>query len=124
MGLLDGLLGNASEIDVNEVSEELAPIIADTESIQQVFKEIRDMYVFTNKRLLLIDKQGLTGRKVDYHSIPYRAITQFKVETAGHFDLDAELKIWVSGQAEPVEKELKKDTVVGIQKMLATNMFA
>jgi hypothetical protein len=55
------------------------------------------MYVFTNKRLILIDKQGITGRKVDYHSIPYRAITQFKIETAGHFDLDAELKIWISG---------------------------
>lgn len=124
MGLLDGLLGNASEIDVNEVAEELAPIIGDTEEVQQVFKVIRDMYVFTNKRLILIDKQGMTGRKVDYHSIPYRAITQFKVETAGHFDLDAELKIWISGQTDPIEKELKKDTVVGIQKMLATNMFA
>jgi hypothetical protein len=124
MGLLDGLLGNASEIDVNEVAEELAPIIGNTEEVQQVFKVIRDMYVFTNKRLILIDKQGMTGRKVDYHSIPYRAITQYKVETAGHFDLDAELKILISGQADPIEKELKKDSVVGIQKMLATNMFA
>ncbi|GAC32400.1 PH domain-containing protein [Paraglaciecola polaris] len=124
MGLLDALMGNASEVDVSEVSEELAPIIGATEEIQQVFKVIRDMYVFTNKRLLLIDKQGLTGRKVDYHSIPYRAITQFKIETAGHFDLDAELKIWVSGQEQPIEKELKKDTVVGIQRTLATHMFA
>lgn len=124
MGLLDGLLGNASAVDINEVAEELAPIIGDTESVQQVFKEIRDLYVFTNKRLILIDKQGMTGRKVDYHSIPYRAITQFKVETAGHFDLDAELKIWISGQADPIEKELKKDLVVGIQKNLANNMFA
>ncbi len=124
MGLLDGLLGNASEVDVNEVAEELAPIIGDTESVQQVFKVIRDMFVFTNKRLILIDKQGMTGRKVEYHSIPYRAITQFKIETAGHFDMDAELKIWVSGQESPVEKELSKDTVVGIQKMLATHMFA
>ena len=124
MGLLDGLLGNASEIDIEEVREELAPIIGSSESIQQVFKVVRDMYVFTNKRLLLIDKQGLTGRKVDYHSIPYRAITQFKIETAGHFDLDAELKIWISGQTDPIEKELKKDTVVGIQQTLATHMFA
>ena len=124
MGLLDGLLGNASEIDINDVSEELAPIIGSSESVQQVFKVVRDMYVFTNKRLLLIDKQGLTGKKVDYHSIPYRAITQFKVETAGHFDLDAELKIWISGQEKPIEKELKKDTVVGIQQTLATHMFA
>ena len=124
MGLLDAIMGNASEIDVSDVSEELAPIIGATEEIQQVFKVVRDMYVFTNKRLLLIDKQGLTGRKVDYHSIPYRAITQFKIETAGHFDLDAELKIWVSGQDHPIEKELKKDTVVGIQRTLATHMFA
>jgi hypothetical protein len=124
MGLLDALLGNASEIDINDVSEELAPIIGSSESVQQVFKVVRDMYVFTNKRLLLLDKQGLTGRKVDYHSIPYRAITQFKVETAGHFDLDAELKIWISGQEKPIEKELNKDTVVGIQQTLATHMFA
>jgi hypothetical protein len=124
MGLLDALLGNASEVNVATVTQELAPIIGDSETIQQVFKVIRDMYVFTNKRLILIDKQGLTGKKVDYHSIPYRQITQFKIETAGHFDLDAELKIWVSGQEHPIQKELKKDTVVGIQKTLATHMFA
>jgi hypothetical protein len=123
-GLIDALLGNASEIDISEVIDELAPIIGDTESIEQVFKVVRDMYVFTNKRLILIDKQGMTGRKVDYHSIPYHAITQFKIETAGHFDLDAERKIWISGQDDPIERELKKDTVVGIQKTLATHMFA
>jgi hypothetical protein len=123
-GLIDALLGNASEIDISEVIDELAPIIGDTESIEQVFKVVRDMYVFTNKRLILIDKQGMTGRKVDYHSIPYHAITQFKIQTAGHFDLDAELKIWISGQDDPIERELKKDTVVGIQKTLATHMFA
>jgi hypothetical protein len=53
---------------------------------------------------MISNKQGMTGRKVDYHSIPYRAITQFKIETAGHFDLDAKLKIWVSGQNNPIEK--------------------
>ena len=124
MGFLDALLGNASEIDVDSVARELAPIIGRNEEILQVFKVIRDMYVFTNYRLILIDKQGLTGKKVDYHSIPYRQITQFKVETAGHFDLDAELKIWVSGQDNPIHKELNKDTVVGIQQTLATYMFA
>jgi hypothetical protein len=123
MGLLDGLLGNASEIDVDEVAQELAPIIGEGESVVQVFKLVRDMFVFTDKRLILIDKQGMTGRKVDYHSVPYRAITQFKIETAGHFDLDAELKIWVSGQSEPIEKELSKAAVVGVQKTLATQIF-
>ena len=54
---------------------------------------IRDLFVFTNKRLILVDKQGLTGNKVEYHSLPYRTITHSRVETAGHFDLDAELKV-------------------------------
>ena len=123
MGLLDKMLGNASEIDVGDVADELAPIIGANESVERVFKEIRDMYVFTNKRLILIDKQGLTGKKVEYHSIPYRAITQFKIESAGRFDLDSEIKLWVSGQSQPIEKELNKDVVVGIQKTLADSMF-
>ena len=123
MGLLDALMGNASEVSVEEVQEELSPILSDNEQISQVLKLVRDMYVFTDKRLILIDKQGLTGKKVDYHSVPYRAITQFKIETAGHFDMDAELKIWVSGQSEPLEVELSKDTVVNFQKTLANQMF-
>jgi hypothetical protein len=123
MGLLDGLMGNASEIDVDEVAEEFEPILGDGESLQQVFKEIRDMYLFTNYRLILVDKQGLTGKKVDYHSIPYRSITNFVVQTAGHFDLDAELKVWISGRDDPIERELKRGSVIGIQKTLATCMF-
>ncbi|MCV2884673.1 PH domain-containing protein [Aestuariibacter sp. AA17] len=123
MGLLDAVLGNASEVDASEVDAELRPILADSEQVKQAYKEIRDIYAFTQKRLILIDKQGITGRKVEYHSIPYRAITQVKVETAGHFDMDAELKVWISGQEAPVEKELKKDVAAGIQKTLADYMF-
>ncbi|WP_018126111.1 PH domain-containing protein [Desulfovibrio oxyclinae] len=124
MGFLDGLMGNASEVKSEDVAEELAPILADAEHVQRVFKVIRDMFVFTDRRLLLIDKQGITGSKVDYLSLPYRSMTCFSVETAGHFDLDAELKIWMSGRSEPVVKELKKGTdVVGIQKLLANGIL-
>ncbi|WP_298444913.1 PH domain-containing protein [uncultured Ferrimonas sp.] len=124
MGLLDGLMGNASELDVNDVQEELAPILADSEQVDMAYKLVRDMFVFTNKRLILIDKQGLTGSKVSYHSMPYKAITQFSVESAGHFDMDSELRIWISGQSEPFKQELKKGSdVVAIQKALATRVL-
>lgn len=123
MGLLDGLLGNASEIDVSAVAEELSPILAHNESVMKAYKMIRDLFVFTDKRLLFIDKQGVTGKKVDYHSIPYRAITQIKVETAGHFDMDCDLKIWVSGQEHPLETKLKSGLAQEVQKTLATMMF-
>ena len=77
MGFLNSLLGNASDVNISEVAEERAPIIGDTESLQYVFRVIRDMYVFTNKRLILIDKQGMTGRKVDYHSIPFDSLPRY-----------------------------------------------
>ena len=123
MGLLDALMGNASEVDVAEVQDELAPILGDSERVVSAYKLVRDLIVFTSNRFMFIDKQGMTGRKVDYHSIPYKAITQFKVETAGHFDLDAELKIFVSGQSTPLEFELKSETAQGVQKSLANAMF-
>ncbi len=120
MGLLDKVLGNASEVNVDDIQSEFDPILADGESVVMAYQVIRDLFVFTNKRLVLVDKQGLTGKKVDYHSLPYKSITHFAVETSGHFDMDAELKIWVSGLREPMVKELKKGTdVVGVQKTLA-----
>ena len=51
---------------------------------------------------------GVTGSKVSYHSIPYKSIVSYEIETAGTLDLDAELKIYISGQAEPLKKEFKK----------------
>lgn len=123
MGLLDGLMGNASEVDTSDIQEELAPILSDTETVVSAYKLIRDLVVFTNYRFMFIDKQGVTGRKVEYRSVPYKSITQFKVETAGHFDLDAELKIFISGESAPLEIELNKDTAQGVQKSLAGAMF-
>ncbi|BDM63494.1 hypothetical protein NFHSH190041_09460 [Shewanella sp. NFH-SH190041] len=120
MGLLDALMGNASEVDLIELQQELEPILANDEELALAYKLIRDMFVFTNKRLILIDKQGVTGKKVTYQSIPYKSITYFEVETAGRFDLDAELKLYLSGQSQPLVKELKRGTdVVGIQRTIA-----
>ncbi len=124
MGLLDKVLGNAEEVDVAEVQEELSPIMGDNEHVERAFKVVRDMYIFTTGRLLLIDKQGMTGKKVDYTSIPYKSISTFSVETNGHFDMDSELTLWVSGRREPIKKELKKGSdVVGIQKLLANKIL-
>lgn len=124
MGLLDGLLGNASEADASEINEELSAILASNEHVQHAYKMVRDLHVFTNKRIISIDKQGMTGKKVDYLSIPYKSITQFNVQSAGHFDTDCELKIWVSGQDAPLEIEVKSALAASVQKTLADMMFA
>ncbi len=88
--------------------------------VEHAYKLIRDLIVFTNRRLILVDKQGVTGKKTEYHSIPYKSITQYSIETAGHFDLDAELKIWVSSMEDPITKEFKgDDSILSIQKSVS-----
>jgi hypothetical protein len=101
VGFLDGLMGNASEVEAGKMQSEFAQVLGDGERIEKAYVIIRDAMLFTNRRVILVIKQGVTGRKVEYHSLPYRAITHFSVETAGHLDLEAELRIWVSGLAEP-----------------------
>ncbi len=120
MGILSGLLGNASEIDEQRLERDLAGLLASTERIEKAYRVVRDLFVFTDKRLILVDKQGLTGKKVEYHSIPYRAISHFSVETAGHFDLESELKIWISSAQVPIEKTFKNNkNIYDVQKALA-----
>jgi hypothetical protein len=121
MGLLDGVLGNASKIDPAKIQSEFARILAPGESVEHAYQLILDYFVFTNRRFVLVDKQGLTGSKVEYHSIPYRSITHFSVETAGSFDLDAELKIWIAGTAAPIQKQFnKKLNIYEVQTVLAS----
>lgn len=122
--MLNGIFGNATQVDPKNLSGELSDVLIDGEIIEQAFKLVRDLYVFTNKRLILVDKQGTTGKKVEYHSIPYNKIAHFSVETAGTFDRDAEMKIWVSGSGQPITKEFKRgNEIVGVQKALAEHIL-
>lgn len=121
MGLLDGMLGNAAKIDSAKVQREFSQVLADGEVVEHAYQLIRDYFVFTDKRLVLVDKQGMTGSKIEYHSIPYKSITHFSIETGGTFDLDAELKIWISGMAAPIQKEFnKKLSIYEVQSVLAS----
>ena len=101
-------MGHASEVSVDKITEEFGPILIEGERIEVAFKLIRDMFVFTNKRLILVNKQGLTGSKVEYQTIPYSSIKKFSKESAGMLDLDAELVIWIAGETVPIKKEFKK----------------
>jgi hypothetical protein len=120
MGFLDGVMGNASEVKLEDVQKEFAHMIGESERIEKAYKLIRDMFIFTNKRLILVDKQGITGKKVECHSYPYKSISHFSIETAGTFDLDAELKFWTSGNPVAVEKKFNKSlNIYELQKVLS-----
>jgi hypothetical protein len=92
-----GLFARLGPSDPKAIAAELAPILIDGEAVYLSFKGMRDSVVFTNKRLITINVQGLTGKKRDYSSLPYNKIQAWSIETAGAFDFDAELDPWFSG---------------------------
>lgn len=125
MGLFSALIGNAGSVTQEELRKKYDQLLIDNEEIELGFKLIRDTFIFTNKRLILIDKQGITGSKIAYKSITYKSISRFSVETAGTFDLEAELKIWVSSETQPsIVKQFNKSVnVYEVQKVLAHHVL-
>jgi hypothetical protein len=93
----NGSVFKLSAVEPNELASEVAPLLVAGETVISCFKAMRDSVVFTDKRLIAINVQGITGKKRDYSSLPYSKVQAFSVETAGSFDLDAELDLWFSG---------------------------
>lgn len=83
MGLFSGLISNAGEVKKEDLQKDYGKLLIAGEEIEVEFKLIRDTFIFTAKRLILIDKQGLTGSKTEYKSISYKSISRFSVESSG-----------------------------------------
>ncbi|MCF6128774.1 PH domain-containing protein [Flavobacterium sp. AS60] len=125
MGLFSALLGNAGAVSKENLINDYGKLLIEGEEIELGFKLIRDTFIFTTKRLILIEKQGITGSKVEYKSIVYKSISRFSIETAGTFDLEAELKIWVSSETNPsIVKQFNKSVnVYDVQTVLAHHVL-
>lgn len=119
------MIGNADAVNPEELAKQYGRLLTENEKIELGFKLIRDTFIFTNKRLILVDIQGITGSKTEYKSVLYKSISRFSIETAGTFDLEAELKIWVSSEQMPsITKKFNKSVnVYDVQKVLAFHVL-
>ena len=93
---------NAVYVKLAEMSPEdglklVEPMLVDGETVFASFRTVRDRVVFTNKRVIAVNVQGITGKKKDYTSLAYSKIQAFSVETAAVFDLDTEMTLWFAG---------------------------
>lgn len=117
--LSDKFSQRGTAVDNVEAETVLEKILINGESVNQTYKGLRDLLVFTNKRIIKVDIQGITGKKKEYLSIPYKSVQRFSIETAGTFDMDAELKLF--GSSEIIfEFEFGKNApIFDVQKHLA-----
>eukprot|EP00934_Nitzschia_sp_Nitz4_P001229 Nitzschia sp. Nitz4//scaffold122_size67431//29226//31869//NITZ4_006084-RA/size67431-augustus-gene-0.56-mRNA-1//-1//CDS//3329534400//1229//frame0 len=92
--LAAGFFDNSKEIEAGEIDSAFhsdIPLLLQEETVLRAFCQARDMYVYTNRRFIIVDTKGLSGQRVKYKSIPYKSIDGFEFETAGHMDRDAEI---------------------------------
>lgn len=106
-------------VDNATFQSEVAPLLVGGEAIVATFQTVRDGLVFTNKRIMAINVQGLRGKKKDFTSLPYNKVQAFSVETAGTFDLDSELELWFSGLGKVRFEFTIKADVAGICRMIS-----
>lgn len=101
----------------------IEPILIDGETIISEYSAIRDFVVFTNKRIIAVNVQGLTDTKKDFSSLPYSKIQAFSIETAGMLDLDCELEIYMSGLGK-VKFEFRGDNdIAEIGKLIGSHIL-
>jgi hypothetical protein len=93
----NGSVFKLSAANPQDIGPSVAPLLVPGEQIVACFKAMRDFVVFTDKRMIAVNVQGMTGKKRDFTSLPYSKVQAFSIETAGTFDLDAELDLWFSG---------------------------
>ena len=99
------------------ITPEILRFLHPSEQLQFCVKTFRDVAAFTDKRILIVDRQGITGKKVEYFCVPYRSIVTYAIETAGTLDLDAEIKLVLSGGI-VLELNFFKDKEIQMEELL------
>ena len=102
------------------LEKDIAPLLIDGESIISAYQTVRDYVVFTNKRVISVNVQGITGKKKDFTSLPYSKISAFSVETSGVFDMDSELEMYFSGLGKVRLEFTGESDIVAIGKLIAS----
>ena len=93
----NGSIFKLKQTNPDSVMRDIAPLLVNGEDVLSAYKGLRDYVVFTNKRAIAVNVQGVTGKKKDFTSLPYSKIQAFSSETAGVFDMDSELELYFSG---------------------------
>lgn len=118
-------LENGSIIKLSRTKDEgptkdVQALLIPGEAVLSVFKSVRDYVLFTDKRIIAVNVQGMTGKKKDFTSLPYSKIQIFSVETSGHFDMESELELYISGVGKIRFEFSSGSDIVDIGKTIGT----
>ena len=85
-------------INVDTARNEVKELLINSEEVVMAFQTVRDQLFFTNKRIIAVDVQSITGKRKSFSTIPYSKIQYFSIQTPGFAEIipDSELFIMFS----------------------------
>lgn len=107
----------------NEYAGVVRDLLMDGERVLASYKSMRDGVVFTDRRLIAVNVQGITGKKRDFTSLPYKNVVAYSVETAGTFDLDSELELYFSAIGKVRFEFTGRTNIVEISNFISRAVF-
>lgn len=107
----------------SEYGELVEDLLLADENIIDSYKTMRDGVVFTDKRIIAVNVQGITGSKKDFTSVPYKNIVAYSVETSGTFDIDSELEIYFSAIGKVRFEFTGKTQILAISKVISKHLL-
>lgn len=107
----------------NEYANVVRDLLMDGERVLAAYKSMRDGVVFTDRRLIAVNVQGITGKKRDFSSLPYKNVVAYSVETAGTFDLDSELELYFSAVGKVRFEFTGRTNIVEISHFISRAIF-
>lgn len=107
----------------SDYAEKVRALLLEGEEIIDSYKSMRDGVVFTSRRIIAINVQGITGSKKDFTSLPYKNIVAYSVETSGTFDLDAELEVIFSSLGKVTFEFTGSTSILEISKYISKHLL-
>ena len=107
----------------SDFADKVKELLLDDEQIVDSYKSMRDGVVFTDKRIIAVNVQGITGSKKDFTSLPYKNIVAYSIETSGTFDLDSELEIYFSAVGKVKFEFTGKSSMLEISKIISSHLL-
>ena len=117
---MDANIMNLKEISLRDVRPEIPTLLVSGENMVMAFQTVRDQVVFTDKRIFVVNVQGITGKKVSYFSYPYTKVQYFGIETAGVLDIDSEI-IFAFSNGARLQFDFKSKVDISKISMMVSN---
>lgn len=124
MSIIDGMMGVTLELSEDQMGEIIRDYLLPDEEVEKGYQIIRDLILFTDRRIIIINHAGFTGKKIEYQMIPYKNINRYIIETPGNMDTDYTVKLFLTGSIEPLEKQFRKTVnILELNRLLGSHIL-